>query len=181
MAARTALRTQQIIAYESGVADTIDPMGGSWFVEELTDEVERRATEYIEKIDKMGGSVSAIENGFQQREIQQAAYSWQKAIESGDEIVVGVNRFEVAEQEPIELLRIPPEVEQKQVKRLTELKARRDNEAVRKALTRITQTARGTENLMPAIIDAARVYATVGEISDAMREQFGQFDPPVFL
>jgi methylmalonyl-CoA mutase N-terminal domain/subunit len=181
IAARTALRTQQIIAYESGAADTIDPLAGSYFIEELTDEIERRANEYIEKIDKMGGAVAAIENGFQQREIQQAAYSWQKAVESQDEIVVSVNRFQVDQVEPIELLRIPPEVEIKQVSRLKALKQRRDNDAVKKALARITEATRGTENLMPLIIDAARVYATVGEISDAMLEQFGRFDPPVFL
>ena len=180
-AVRTALRTQQIIAYESGAADTIDPLGGSYFVESLTDEIERRATEYIQKIDDLGGSVIGIENGFQQREIQQAAYAWQQAVERNQEIVVGVNRFQVDEQESHELLRIDRAGEEKQVRRLKDLRSRRDNEAVRKALARVTETARGTGNLMPAIVDAVRVYATLGEISDAMREQFGQFTPPVFL
>jgi methylmalonyl-CoA mutase, N-terminal domain len=129
----------------------------------------------------MGGSVAAIENGFQQREIQQAAYAWQQAVERNDEIVVGVNRFQVEEQEPIDLLRINPNVEAKQLRRLADLRQRRDNDAVRRALSRITEIARGRDNLMPAIIDAVRAYATLGEISDAMREQFGQFDPPVFL
>ena len=180
-AVRTALRTQQIIAYESGAADTIDPLGGSYFVESLTDEIERRATEYIQKIDDLGGSVIGIENGFQQREIQQASYAWQQAVERNQEIVVGVNRFQIEEQESHELLRIDRAGEEKQVRRLKDLRSRRDNEAVRKALTRVTETARGTGNLMPAIVDAVRVYATLGEISDAMREQFGQFTPPVFL
>jgi methylmalonyl-CoA mutase N-terminal domain/subunit len=180
-AARTALRTQQIIAYESGAADTIDPLAGSYFVETLTDEIERRAGEYIAKIDDLGGAVMAIERGFQQREVQQAAYSWQQAVELQREIVVGVNRFQIEEAEPIDLLRIDRSVEEKQVKRLKDLRARRDNQAVRKALGRVTETSRGSANLMPAIVDAVRVYATLGEISDAMREQFGQFTPPVFL
>jgi len=180
-AARTALRTQQIIAYESGAADTVDPLAGSYFVETLTDEIEQRASEYIAKIDDLGGAVMGIENGFQQREIQQAAYAWQQAVERNQEIVVGVNRFQVEEQEQTELLQIDRAGEEKQVRRLQDLRGRRDNEAVRKALARVTETARGTANLMPAIVDAVRVYATLGEISDAMREQFGQFTPPVFL
>jgi len=125
--------------------------------------------------------VIGIENGFQQREIQQASYAWQQAVERNQEIVVGVNRFQIEEQESHELLRIDRAGEEKQVRRLKDLRSRRDNEAVRKALTRVTETARGTGNLMPAIVDAVRVYATLGEISDAMREQFGQFTPPVFL
>ncbi len=181
LAARTALRTQQILAYESGAADTIDPIGGSYFVEQLTDEIERRAQDYIARIDDLGGAVTAIESGFQQREIQQAAYAWQQAVEREEEIVVGVNRFQVAEDEPIDLLRIDPAVEAKQLERLRALRERRDNNAVERALARVAETARGSDNLMPAIIDAVRAYATLGEISDAMREEFGQFQPPVFL
>ncbi len=178
---RTALRTQQIIAHESGAADTIDPLGGSYFVEALTDEIESRASDYIAKIDDLGGAVQAIEGGFQQREIQQAAYAWQQAVERKDQIVVGVNEFQVEEEEQPELLKIDPAVEKRQVERLAALRARRDNDAVDRALARIKETARGSENLMPAIVEAVKVYATLGEISDAMREVFGQFEPPVFL
>jgi len=181
MAVRTALRTQQIIAYESGVADTIDPLAGSYHVEYLTDEIERRAEEYITTIDKLGGAVPAIETGFQQREIQQAAYKYQQAVESRDEIVVGVNRFEVDEDEPTEILRIDAELERRQVEKLKKLKSSRDNDAVKRALARVKETAAGEANLMPAIVDAVRVYATLGEISDAMRAQFGEFHPPVFV
>ena len=180
-AARIALRTQQILAYESGAADTIDPLAGSYFVEALTDEIEKRAYDYIGKIDDLGGAVAAIEHGFQQREIQQAAYSWQQAVERKQEIVVGVNQFQVDEEEPIELLRIDPQVEAKQTAKLAALRERRDNDAVGRALSHITATAKGSDNLMPAIIDAVRVYATLGEISDAMREQFGHFEPPIVL
>jgi methylmalonyl-CoA mutase N-terminal domain/subunit len=180
-AARTALRTQQIVAYESGVADTIDPMAGSYFVEALTDEIEARAQQYIEKIDDMGGAVAGIERGFQQREIQQAAYAWQQAVEAKREIVVGVNDFQLEQEEATETLKVGPELEKRQVARLNALRARRDNSAVAKALGRITACARGSENLMPPIIDAVRAYATLGEISDAMREVFGQFHPPTFI
>jgi methylmalonyl-CoA mutase N-terminal domain/subunit len=180
-AVSTALRTQQLIAYESGVADTIDPFAGSYHVEYLTDEIERRAEEYIATIDKLGGAVAAIENGFQQREIQQAAYKYQQGVESGEDIVIGVNRFEVAAEEPTDILRIDPALEKRQVDKLTKLKSSRDNDAVKKALKRISEIAAGEANLMPAIVDAVRVYATLGEISDAMREQFGEFHPPVFV
>jgi methylmalonyl-CoA mutase N-terminal domain/subunit len=180
-AVRTALRTQQVIAYESGVADTIDPLAGSYYVEYLTDEIERRAEEYIATIDKLGGAVAAIETGFQQREIQQAAYKYQQAIESRDEIVVGMNRFDVAEEEPTDILKIDAELERRQVAKLTKLKSTRDNDAVKRALARVSETAAGEANLMPAIVDAVRVYTTLGEVSDAMRSRFGEFHPPVFV
>jgi len=180
-AVRTALRTQQVIAYESGVADTIDPLAGSYYVEYLTDEIERRAEEYIATIDKLGGAVPAIESGFQQREIQQAAYKYQQAVESRDEIVVGVNRFEVEEEEPTDILKIDAELERRQVEKLKKLKSTRDNDAVKRALARVSETAAGEANLMPAIVDAVRVYATLGEVSDAMRSRFGEFHPPVFV
>jgi methylmalonyl-CoA mutase N-terminal domain/subunit len=181
MAVRTALRTQQVIAYESGVADTIDPLAGSYYVEYLTDEIERRAEEYIATIDKLGGAVAAIESGFQQREIQQAAYKYQQAVEARDEIVVGVNRFEVEEEEPTDILKIDAELERRQVAKLTKLKTTRDNDAVKRALARVSETAAGEANLMPAIVEAVRVYATLGEVSDAMRSRFGEFHPPVFV
>ncbi|MBI5504762.1 MAG: methylmalonyl-CoA mutase [Deltaproteobacteria bacterium] len=181
VAATTALRTQQVIAYESGAADTVDPLGGSWFVENLTDEIERRAGEYLDAIDKLGGAVKAIEHGFQQREIQQAAYTYQQAIESGDQVLVGVNRFAGKGDMSIDLLRIDPMIEKRQRERLAKVRADRDAAAVRAALDEITRRAHGTENLMPAIIDAVRAYATLGEISDAMRVAFGEFDAPVFI
>ncbi len=179
--ARVALRTQQTIASESGVADTIDPMAGSYFIEELTDEVQRRAEEYIKAIDDMGGAVRAIENGFQQREIQQAAYEYQKAIESHDQIVVGVNAFGIDVEEPIDLLKIDPSLEKKQKEKLAALKRSRDDGAVERALAAVTKTAAGDDNLMPKIVDAVGQRATLGEISDAMRTAFGEFDAPVFL
>jgi methylmalonyl-CoA mutase N-terminal domain/subunit len=181
MAVRTALRTQQVIAYESGVADTIDPLAGSYYVEYLTDEIERRAEEYIATIDKLGGAVAAIETGFQQREIQQAAYKYQQAVESRDEIVVGMNRFDVAEEEATDILKIDAGLERRQVDKLKKLKSTRDNDAVKRALARVSETAAGEANLMPAIVDAVRVYATLGEVSDAMRSRFGEFHPPVFV
>jgi len=156
-------------------------MGGSWLVEQLTDEIEQRAEQYIEQIDKLGGAVAAIERGFQQQEIQQAAYAYQLAQESGDSILVGVNRFQADEEAPVDLLKIDASVETRQLEKLAALKARRDNDAVRAALALVTETARGDSNLMPVIIDAVKTYATLGEVSDAMREVFGEFDAPVFI
>ena len=143
--------------------------------------IEQRAAEYIEKIDELGGAVTAIENGFQQREIQQAAYVYQQAVEADSEIVVGVNGFTVDEDEKAELLKLDPENEARQRQKVEDLRARRDNEAVEKALARVSAAAKGTDNLMPAIVDAVRVYATLGEISDAMREVYGGFTPPTFV
>ncbi len=180
-AARTALRTQQIIAYESGAADTIDPMAGSYFVEYLTDELERKAADYIASIDDLGGAVKAIETGFPQREIQQAAYTYQQEIETRERIIVGVNRFEVSETDQFDLLKIDPAIEARQKEKLAALRARRDNAAVEAALAEVRRRASGTENVMPAIVDAVRVYATLGEISDALRTAFGEFQAPVFI
>ncbi len=180
-AARTALRTQQLIAYESGAADVVDPLGGSWLVESLTDELEAKAVEYIEAIDKLGGSVPAIENGFQQREIQQAAYTYQQAIESGDQVIVGVNRFASEETEKFDVLKLDPSIEKRQLEKIAAVRARRDEAATQAALAEVTRRAGTEENLMPAIIDAVRAYATLGEISDAMRSAFGEFDAPVFI
>jgi methylmalonyl-CoA mutase N-terminal domain/subunit len=181
VAATTALRTQQVIAYESGVCDTVDPLGGSWFVEKLTDEIEKRAMEYIEAIDRLGGAVKAIEGGFQQREIQQAAYTWQQAVESADQVIVGVNRFTSKEGQAIDLLKLDPSIERRQKEKLAAVRAQRNEAACQAALAEVSRRASGTENLMPAIIDAVRAYATLGEISDAMRKAFGEFDAPVFI
>jgi methylmalonyl-CoA mutase N-terminal domain/subunit len=172
-----ALRTQQIIAHESGVADTIDPLAGSYFVEHLTDEIERQARTYIEKIDEMGGALVAVERGYIQREIQESAYRYQKAVERGDEVIVSVNRFTVDKDHPPKLLRVDPAVGRRQAARLTELRARRDNARVQAALTDLRAVARGTANLLPPILAAVEVYATTGEICGALRGEFGEYQP----
>jgi len=180
--ARLALRTQQVIAYESGAADTVDPLGGSYFVEALTAEIERRALEYIARIDAMGGAVKAIESGFMQREIQRAAYAYQQEVERRERIVVGLNEFRAEEEpEPEGLLRIDEEVETRQRQRLAEVRSRRNHAQVVQALERVEAAARGGENLMPPIVAAARAYATVGEISNALRNVFGEHKPQLVL
>jgi methylmalonyl-CoA mutase N-terminal domain/subunit len=179
--ARLALRTQQVIAYESGVTETVDPLGGSYFIEALTDEIEAKAAEYIRKIDDMGGALRAIEAGYIQKEIQDAAYAYQKAVETGEQVIVGVNRFHMKAEESFDILRIDPSIEANQKAKLTALRGRRDNAAVAAALARIEQAARGTDNLMPPILDAVRAYATIGEISDAMRKVFGLYQENVLL
>jgi len=173
--ATLALRTQQLIAYETGVTETLDPFAGSYVVEALTDEIEKRALEYIEKIDKMGGAVKAIEAGFQQREIQEAAYQYQRAIEDEKIIIVGVNKFQMKEEPVKDILRVDPAIEIKQVERLKKLRERRDNAAVMAAREKLAAAAKGTENLMPHILNAVRCYTTLGEISDTMREVFGLY------
>ncbi|HEY8514165.1 MAG TPA: methylmalonyl-CoA mutase family protein [Candidatus Binatia bacterium] len=179
--ARLALRTQQLIAYESGVADTIDPLAGSYFVETLTDELERRAFEYIERIDEMGGAVAAIEQGFMQREIQNAAYRYQQEIERKERIIVGVNSFTL-EREPVpEILQIKPELEERQKQKVAKVRAERAAQPVADALERVERAARDGSNLMPPILDAVRAYATLGEISDAMRRVFGEYRPGALL
>jgi len=174
-AVRIALRTQQVLAYESGVTDSLDPLAGSYLIEALTDELERKAEEYIEKIRTMGGMVRAIEEGYVQREIQNSAYQYQLAVEKGEEVVVGVNRFEMEEPPPDNLLTVDPEVGKKQVERLDAVKKRRDGDAVGRALSRLEKAARGTDNLMPPILEAVRLYATLGEISDTLRKVFGEY------
>ncbi len=174
---RIALRTQQIIAYESGVADTVDPLAGSYFVESLTDALEREATAYLEAIDRIGGAVRAIEQGYQQREIHNAAYRYQQAIEKKEIIIVGLNEFRLEEEPVPEILRLDPALEAAQKKRTAEVRANRDQAAVRATLERIRRAARGTDNLMPPILDAVRAYATLGEIADALREVFGEYRP----
>jgi methylmalonyl-CoA mutase N-terminal domain/subunit len=169
-----ALRTQQILGYESGVANTPDPLGGSYFVERLTLDMEQAARDYFRQIDGMGGMIAAIENGFPQSEIANASYQYQRAVETKEKLVVGVNAFQ-SEDQPIELLQIDQTAEQHQVKKLAALRARRDNGCVRKALDALRRAAEGTENTMPFILDAVRAYATVGEICDAFRGVFGTY------
>lgn len=177
VSARVALRTQQIIAYESGVTQTVDPMGGSWYVEALTDEIEERALAHIERIDELGGAVAAVEQGYMQREIQRAALETQKGIESGEEVVVGVNRFRLDQEEQPELYRVDPALAREQVERLESLRQRRNGEETDRRLAALKRGAEGTENLMPLILDAVRAYATVGEIANALREVFGEYEP----
>ncbi|MFQ5737630.1 MAG: methylmalonyl-CoA mutase [Acidobacteriota bacterium] len=174
-AARLALRTQQILAFETGVPQVVDPLGGSWCVERLTLEMEEEVEAYLEKIRRRGGMLGAIEKGYVQREVQQAAYEQQKRLESGEEVVVGVNRFRTRESAPIGVLRIDPEVERRQLKRLRETRGRRDPARARVALDKVRGAAAGGENLMPEILAAVEAYATVGEIADAMRDVFGEY------
>lgn len=172
---RIALRTQQIIAYESGVTETIDPLAGSYYIEYLTNTIEQKAQEYIEKIDKLGGAPKAIEKGFMQQEIQNSAYDYQMAIESGRKIVVGVNKFQV-EEEPVKgLLRVNPAVGKLQEARIDELKASRDNLAVEAALKELTDCAKTEKNLMPVIIKCVKAYCTLGEICNILRDVFGEY------
>jgi methylmalonyl-CoA mutase N-terminal domain/subunit len=174
-AARVALRTQQVIAYESGVADTVDPLAGAYAVEQLTNDLERLASDYIEKIDALGGTLRAIESGYIQREIQEAAYRYQRAVETGDAVVVGVNRFQTEEDSSPPTLSVAPAVEREQVERLRNLRARRDNDAAEVSLARLEEAARGTENLLPHILSAVESLATVGEISHRLRRVWGEY------
>ncbi|MCD6265089.1 MAG: methylmalonyl-CoA mutase family protein [Deltaproteobacteria bacterium] len=176
-AVQIALRTQQLIGYESGVTDTVDPLGGSYYIEELTEEIFNRAKEYIDKIDELGGAASAIEQGFIQREIQDSAYRYQREIEKGERVVVGVNKFQVEEESPKDLLRVDPAVRISQMERLKRLKSERDNARVRDILSELKNAAEGKENLMPIILDAVKAYATLGEICDALRDVFGEYQP----
>jgi len=180
-AALLALRTQQIIAQETGVANTIDPVAGSYAIETLTNEIEAGAREYISKIDAMGGMLRAIETGYVQQEIQESAYEYQQAVDAGEQVVVGVNRFQSEEVRPIPTLRIDPEIESAQIARLNALRARRDTAQAKAALAEVERRARGTKNLMPAILAAVEAYATVGEISDALRRPFGEYHESVVI
>ncbi len=172
--ARLALRTQQVIAHESGVADAADPLGGSWLIESWTDEIARRAREYVERIDAMGGALAGIERGFQQKEIAEAAYRWQRAVEAGEEVVVGVNAFRSEQGVPQEVLAIDPESEARQVERLRAFRARRDGERAEASLAALTQAAGEDRNLMPPILDCVRAEATLGEIADRLRQVYGE-------
>jgi methylmalonyl-CoA mutase N-terminal domain/subunit len=176
-----ALRTQQIIAHESGVASTVDPLAGSYYVESMTNRIEDEALDYIKRIDELGGAVAAIEQGFIQREIQESAYAYQKSVESGDRIVVGVNKFQVEDEKLPELLKVKPEVEAQQRTQLKELRQQRDNASVQAALQQLGEAAQTDANLMPAIIAAVRTYATLGEICDVLRQVFGEYEPSVIF
>jgi methylmalonyl-CoA mutase, N-terminal domain len=173
--ARLALRTQQVITAESGVVNTVDPVGGSDYIESLTDSIERGALEYLERIEAMGGTLRAIEAGYIQHEIQNAAFAYQKAVERSEQIVVGVNRFRMEEANPIPTFRIDPALEQAQIERLRQVKASRNQAEVVDKLNRLKQAALGSENLLPLILEAAASYATVGEISDKLRSVFGEY------
>lgn len=180
--ARTALRTQQIIAYESKIADTLDPLAGSYYVESLTNQMEKEASDYIDKIDNMGGMVKAIENGFPQREIQNASYEYQKKIESFDEIIVGVNKFKIDEKKPTGLLKIDESLAKKQIERLDNLRKIRDNRKIEHDIKMIKEAAKDeTKNLIPPIIEAVSDYMTIGEISNTLRDIFGEYQEQVII
>lgn len=172
---RTALRTQQVIAHESGVASTVDPLAGSYFIEELTDRIDSEAMELMAKIDQAGGVVACIEDGFIQRQIEHAAYAYQKEIESGERIIVGVNKFQVEEEPRLPLLRVSPEVEAEQVDRLKQLKARRNNDQVDHCLSALKSAAENADELMEPVLACVREYATLGEICDVLRQVFGEY------
>jgi methylmalonyl-CoA mutase N-terminal domain/subunit len=174
-AARIALRTQQIVAFESGIADTVDPLAGSYFVENLTDEVEKKAWELVHKIDAMGGSVNAIEEGFMQNEIAKSAYAYQRNIESGEKIIVGVNKFNVDKETPIPGFKIDDGIRQLQIEKLNILKNKRDQAKVNVCLEAIENAAVNQQNIMPVVIEAVENYCTLGEISDCLRKVFGEY------
>jgi methylmalonyl-CoA mutase, N-terminal domain len=174
-AARIALRTQQVIAYESGAADTVDPLAGSYFVEALTNEVEAAAWDYIKKIDAMGGSVSAIEQGYLQNEIAASSYKYQKDIQTGEKVIVGVNKFTVEEQPLKDIFTVDDSIRQLQIEKINKIKSERNNGKVKSILTKLDSDARADVNLMPTILEAAESYATLGEIADAMRNVFGEY------
>jgi len=179
--ATIALRTQQIIAYESGVTDTIDPFAGSYAVEALTDEIEKKAWEYIEKIDEMGGMVKAIENGYVQKEILNTAYDTQLKIENKKDVIIGVNKFSTKEENPREVLKLDPTVEEKQKDKLKKLREKRDNKKVENALKALKKAANSNENLMEYIIEAVQSYATLGEITNVLRDVYGEYNESVIL
>ena len=174
-AVQIALRTQQLIAYETGVTDTVDPLAGSYYLENLTNEIYERAAAYIKKIDDLGGAAEAIEKGFIQREIQDSAYRYQREIEQEERIVVGVNRFQVEEEKPTNLLRVDPAVRTSQIERLQKLRSERDDVVVGKHLSDLKQGAEGDRNLIPLMLEAVKAYATLGEICDVLREIFGEY------
>ncbi|HSC51795.1 MAG TPA: methylmalonyl-CoA mutase family protein, partial [Gaiellaceae bacterium] len=180
-AVRIALRTQQVIAHETGVVNTIDPLGGSYYLEDLTNRLEAEAYDYFERIEKLGGVIPAIEENFQQREIAEASFRYQAEVEAKQRVVVGVNRYELEDEGEIEILRIDPALEQKQVERVRALRERRDSADAEQALARLKQGAEGDENLMPLLIEASRAYVTMGEMCDALRETWGTWrETPVF-
>jgi len=175
-AAKLALRTQQIIAHESGVANVVDPLGGSYFVERLTKDMEDGALAYFRAIDNMGGMVEAIERGYPQKEIAESSYKFQQSVERKEKVIVGVNDFVQQDEPPIEILYIDESAADAQLAKLEQLKRTRDGDAVKRTLDALRDGARGTTNLMPPIIDAVRAYATVGEVCDALRDVWGEYE-----
>ncbi len=180
-AVRVALRTQQVIAHESGVADTIDPMAGSYLIEYLTDEIEKKASEYIQQIDALGGALRAIEQGFMQNEIQNAAYAYQKAVESNEQLVVGVNAYEVEEEIDLEQLQVDPRIEQQQKERLAALRAGRNADKAMALLEQLAATAKTDENLMPLLVECVENELTLGEICGVLRGEWGEYQPPAWV
>jgi methylmalonyl-CoA mutase N-terminal domain/subunit len=178
---RVALRTQQIIAYESGVADTIDPLAGSYIIEYLTGEIVNRARDYIHRIDEMGGAREAIERGYMQSEIQQSAYRYQRAVEKREQVVVGVNAFQVDENLTLERLAVDPSIEQSQRTRLRKLRARRNDQRVNELLSHLETAARGSESLMPIFIECVSEYITLGEICGVLRQVWGEYQPASWI
>jgi methylmalonyl-CoA mutase N-terminal domain/subunit len=180
-AVRIALRTQQVIAHETGAVNTIDPLGGSYYLEDLTNRLEAEAYDYFERIEKLGGVVPAIEQNFFQREIADASFRYQHEVEQKQRIVVGVNRYQLEDEPGVEILRIDPALEDKQMERVRALRARRDSGAVESTLSRLKQAADDGENLMPPLIDASKAYVTLGEMCDALRDVWGTWtETPVF-
>jgi methylmalonyl-CoA mutase, N-terminal domain len=180
-AARIALRTQQVIAHESGVADIVDALAGSYAIEELTNEIEAKAVAYIEKIDAQGGMLKAIENGFPQREIQEAAFQYQKAVERQEEVVVGVNKFQIEEDTTIPILKVDPKIERAQIERLRAVREKRDAAKAETALAKLEAAAKGDENMLPRILDAVEAQVTVGEISHRLRKVWGEYTEAVTI
>jgi methylmalonyl-CoA mutase N-terminal domain/subunit len=176
--ARIALRTQQILAHESGVINTVDPLGGSWFVEEMTQRMVDGAFDYIRRIDDLGGMVEAIEAGFPQREIMDAAFAYQRAFEENEKLIVGVNAFQLENEPPIDILYIPDDLAEKQIASINDVKSRRDGGAVERTLDALKKGAAGSDNTMPLILDCVKAYCTVGEISDALRDVYGTYEEP---
>jgi methylmalonyl-CoA mutase N-terminal domain/subunit len=180
-AVRIALRTQQVIAHETGVVNTIDPLGGSYYLEDLTNRLEAEAYDYFDRIEKLGGVIPAIEENFQQREIAEASFRYQAEVEAKQRVVVGVNRYQLEDESEIELLRIDPALEEKQIARVKALRDRRDSAEVERMLARLKQGAERDENLMPLLVEASRAYVTMGEMCDALRETWGTWrETPVF-
>ncbi|MBW3672337.1 MAG: methylmalonyl-CoA mutase, partial [Acidobacteria bacterium] len=180
--ARIALRTQQIIAHESGATNSVDPLGGSFFVEELTDRMEEQCLEYFRKIDEMGGMVEAIEAGFPQREIWDASYQFQRSVDSGEKLIVGMNSFKLEQEEPYDILYIDDSVADEQLSVLEQVRSSRDGEKVAQTLEALKEAAKDESvNTMPLIVDCVRAYASVGEISDALREVFGTYQEPALF
>jgi methylmalonyl-CoA mutase N-terminal domain/subunit len=180
-AVKIALRTQQLIAYETGVANTIDPLGGSYYLESLTNELEKGAYQYFNKIDKLGGVIPGIEKGFFQREISRSAYEYQKQLERKEKYQVGINIFEESEKSNIEILKISRGVERKQIQSLRKVKKDRNKKKVKESLKSLRKAAGGNDNLMPYIINCVRVYATLGEICNTLKEEFGEYEEPIIF